>query len=154
MKLKDILNDVEIIDIRGSICIDIEGIEFDSRKVIDNTLFVCVRGFSVDGHNFIKNAMDLGARAFLIEENLDFLGFKPNLEKYTFIQVKNTRETMAKIASNFNFNPSSKMNVIGVTGTNGKTSITTFLNEILSNNNKRVGLVGTIKIFDGVDEIQ
>ncbi|MFI3209827.1 MAG: UDP-N-acetylmuramoyl-L-alanyl-D-glutamate--2,6-diaminopimelate ligase [Peptostreptococcaceae bacterium] len=156
MKLQEIIKDIEIIDIKGKLDIDVSSIEFDSRKIVEGTLFVCVRGFSVDGHKFIKNAIEKGAKSFLVEE--DFLTIEKevgiDIEDFSFMKVKNTRKTMAKIATNFYRNPSKEMDVVGVTGTNGKTSITTFLNEILSYNDKKVGLVGTIKIFDGIDEIE
>lgn len=146
MLLRDIIKGIEILDIKGSLDIEISNIEFDSRKVTDNTLFVCIKGFSVDGHDYIKSATESGATAFLVEEDIE-------IEGYTFIKVKNTRCDMAKISCNFFDNPSSKMDIIGVTGTNGKTSITTFLSEILSGINK-VGIIGTIKIFDGDKEIE
>lgn len=146
MKLKDIIKDLEVISIKGDTDIEISSIEFDSRNVNKETLFICIKGFTVDSHKFINSSIEKGAVAFLVEEDVE-------IEGYTFIRVKNTREAMAKISSNFYEKPSSKMNVIGVTGTNGKTSITTFLSEILSKNNEKVGLIGTIKTFDGKDEI-
>jgi UDP-N-acetylmuramoyl-L-alanyl-D-glutamate--2,6-diaminopimelate ligase len=147
MKLKDILNGLDVININGNLDVDIENIEYDSRKVDENTLFICIKGFNSDGHKYIESAIQKGAKAFLVEEDLQREGF-------TFIKVKNTREAMAKVSDNFYNNPSKELKVIGVTGTNGKTSITTFLNEILSENNKKVGLIGTIKIFDGEKEVE
>ena len=147
MKLTDVINGLDILNITGNSDIDITNIQYDSRKVTQGTLFICVKGFNVDGHEFIQKAIEQGAKAFLVQEDIQ-------IEGYTFVKVEDTRKSMAKVATNFYENPSSKMDVIGVTGTNGKTSITTFLSEILSSENKKVGLVGTIKIFDGEKEVE
>ena len=147
MILNDLLNGLDIINITGNLNIDITNIAYDSRKVEENTLFICIKGFNSDGHKYIESAIEKGAKAFLVQEDI-------NIEGYTFIKVEDTRASMAKVADNFYGNPSSELGVIGVTGTNGKTSITTFLSEILSLNNKKVGLVGTIKIFDGDKEVE
>ena len=147
MKLTDVINGLDILNITGNLDIDITNIQYDSRKVTQGTLFICVKGFNVDGHEFIQKAIEQGAKAFLVQEDIQ-------IEGYTFVKVEDTRKSMAKVAANFYENPSSKMDVIGVTGTNGKTSITTFLSEILSSENKKVGLVGTIKIFDGEKEVE
>lgn len=147
MKLSEIIKGIEILDIKGSIDIDVKGIEYDSRKLDKDFLFICIGGFNVDGHNFIQNAIDKGVKVFLVEHNIE-------IEGYTFIKVKDTRKSMAKIASNFYNHPSKRLDIFGVTGTNGKTSITTLLSEILKLNDSKVGLVGTIKIFDGEKEVQ
>lgn len=146
MKLEKVIEGLDVISIKGDTNLDIANIEYDSRKVIEGTLFVCVKGFTVDGHKFIDSAIEKGAKAFLVEEDIDIQG-------YTFIRVENTRKSMAKVADNFCNHPSEKLGVIGVTGTNGKTSITTFLSEILKLNSNKVGLIGTIKIFDGEKEV-
>lgn len=146
MKLEKVIEGLDVISIKGDINLDIANIEYDSRKVTEGTLFVCVKGFTVDGHKFIDSAIEKGAKAFLVEEDIDIQG-------YTFIRVENTRKSMAKVADNFCNHPSDKLGVIGVTGTNGKTSITTFLSEILKLNSNKVGLIGTIKIFDGEKEV-
>ncbi len=148
MLLKDVIKGLEVLDIKGSLDIEIDNIQYDSRKVEDNGLFICIKGFTVDGHNFIDMAIEKGAKAFLVQEDVDIR------EGITFIKVKNTREDMAKVADNFYNHPSQRFDVIGVTGTNGKTSITTFLNEILTSAGNKVGLIGTIKISDGDKAIE
>ncbi|MGL5757096.1 MAG: UDP-N-acetylmuramoyl-L-alanyl-D-glutamate--2,6-diaminopimelate ligase [Paraclostridium sp.] len=147
MLLREVIKDIEVIDTKGNLDIEIDNIQYDSRKVESNGLFICVKGFTVDGHDFIDKAIEKGAKAFLVEEDIDREGI-------TFIKVKNTREDMAKVADNFYKHPSQRFEVIGVTGTNGKTSITTFLDEILISDNNKVGLIGTIKISDGDKEIE
>ena len=141
MLLREVIDGLEILDTKGSLDIQIDNIQYDSRKVTNNGLFICVKGFTVD------KAIENGAKAFLVEEDI-------NRDDATFIKVKNTREDMAKISDNFYNHPSQRFDVIGVTGTNGKTSITTFLNEILTSANNKVGLIGTIKIFDGDNEVE
>lgn len=146
MKLNDIIKDLEVVSIYGDLNIEIENIEYDSRKVNENTLFICIKGFNSDGHKYIESAIKKGAKAFLVQDDV-------KIEGYTFVKVADTRAAMAVVADNFYNHPSQQLGVIGVTGTNGKTSITTFISEILKNNNKEVGLVGTIKIFDGKNEV-
>ena len=146
MNLGKILDNVDILDIYGDIDIDIKSVEFDSRKVKNDGLFICVNGANVNGHMFINKAIDNGAKAFLISEDVHMV------EGYTFIKVKDIKKSMAKIASNFYNNPSENLDIIGVTGTNGKTSITTFLSQILNIDHK-CGVIGTIKIYDGIYEI-
>lgn len=147
MLLKEVIKGLDILDTKGSLDIEIDNIQYDSRKVGKNDLFICVKGFTVDGHKFIDMAIEKGAKAFLVQEDIQRDGV-------TFIKVKNTREDMAKVADNFYNHPSQRFDVIGVTGTNGKTSITTFLNEILTSADNKVGLIGTIKISDGDKEIE
>lgn len=148
MKLKDIINNCKVIDVKGNLELDINSIEFDSRKVNETTLFVCIKGYSVDGHSFIKTAYNQGTRAFLVQDDVEIL------EDCTYIKVENTRQAMATVSSNLNNNPTKELKVIGVTGTNGKTSISTFLKELLTLNNSKVGLVGTISIDNGKEIIQ
>ena len=147
MKLNDIIKGLEIIKVDGELDLDINNVEYDSRKVSENTLFICIKGFNSDGHKYIQSAIEKGAKAFLIQDDI-------NIDGYTFIRVNDTRSSMAKVADNFYNHPSKKLGVIGVTGTNGKTSITTFLSEILKANNNKVGLIGTIKIFDGEKDVE
>lgn len=147
MKLNDILKGIETVSVSGDMNVEISDIQYDSRKVEEGTMFICIKGFVSDGHKYIKSAYEKGARVFLVQDEVD------DIEGCTFVQVADTRKTMAEVAANFCEHPSEKFEVIGVTGTNGKTSITTFLNEILKSDNKKVGLIGTIKIFDGDNEV-
>ena len=147
MKLKRIIDNCNILYTVGELSKEITSIQFDSRNVDDKTLFVCIKGYKVDGHSFIQSAYEKGARAFLIEDDVE------RLEDCTYIKVDNTRKAMAIVSANLNNNPTKDLKVIGVTGTNGKTSISTFLKELLSLNNSKVGLVGTISIDNGKEVI-
>ncbi|MEF9991684.1 MAG: UDP-N-acetylmuramoyl-L-alanyl-D-glutamate--2,6-diaminopimelate ligase [Romboutsia sp.] len=149
MKLRNIIENIDIIDIRGDTNLDIKNIYYDSRKVTKDSLLICIRGYKNDGHKFIDTAIENGAVAILIEEDIEkYIAY----ENITFIKTNDTRASMAKVSCNFYDNPTMQLKIIGVTGTNGKTSITTFIKQILSQYGK-VGLVGTINIDNGKEEI-
>ena len=140
--LEDILLNVEVTAKNGSLYKQIASIEIDSRKVELNGLFVAQKGLKFDGHNFIDKAIELGAIA-IVCENLP----QQLQEKVTYIQVKNTNSALAQIASNFYNNPSSKLKLIGITGTNGKTTIATLLYNLFDKSGCKVGLLSTVKIL-------
>lgn len=148
MNLKNIIKNCNVLNTIGDLNREVKAIEFDSRKASKDSLFVCIKGYSVDGHSFIQKAYEQGTRVFLIEDDVKIL------DDCTFIKVENTREAMAIVSSNLYDNPTKTLNVLGVTGTNGKTSITTFLKELLTLNNSKVGLVGTIAIDNGAEIIE
>lgn len=148
MELYKLIKNLDILEVKGNTDIDINNIHYDSRKITENSLFVCIKGFDNDGHKYINKAIRDGAKAFLIQDDVNI----ETSNNYTFIKVKDTRKSMAKLAANFYNNPTEKIEIIGVTGTNGKTSITTVLQQIL-NYESNVGLIGTIKIEDGKKEI-
>lgn len=142
MKLEQVLKNVEIISLYGPKDVEIEGVEYDSRNIKYGDLLVCINGSNVNGHKFIENAKAKGAVAFLIEENVQ------KDDGYTYIKVKSTEEVVSIIGENFYEKPSEKIELIGVTGTNGKTSVATFLKDILSKDDL-CGFIGTTGIFDG-----
>ncbi|MDU2162289.1 UDP-N-acetylmuramoyl-L-alanyl-D-glutamate--2,6-diaminopimelate ligase [Intestinibacter bartlettii] len=142
MELLKILKDVEILSVNGQVDIDIEDISYDSRKVKQNSMFLCIRGNTVDGHNYIDDAIQKGAIAILIDKKISYK------KDITYIRVNNVKESMAIIGKNFFQNPCQKINLIGVTGTNGKTSTVSFIKQILGYDCK-VGSIGTIEIYDG-----
>ncbi len=122
MKLKDILYKVAIEAVHGSTDIDVNTIHFDSRKIESNDVFVAIKGTLSDGHSFIDKAISLCASVVVCEDlpvNL--------LSQITYVQVKDTNEALAHLATNFYDNPSRKLSLVGVTGTNGKTTIASLL---------------------------
>jgi len=137
MELLKILSGIEY-KTNGNTNLDIKSISYDSRNVEANSLFVCIKGFEVDGHRFAASAIKKGAIALLVENEID-------LPDVTVIKVKNTRKALAIISNNFYNNPSSKMNIIGVTGTNGKTSITYLISAIFNYKGEKTGIIGTIQ---------
>jgi len=144
---KDILYKVSIDSIQGSTEKLISAIVFDSREVKQNTLFVAQKGLTFDGHQFISKAIELGATVIVCEE------FPKNLiQNITYVKVLNSNSALAIIASNFYDNPSSKLKLIGITGTNGKTTIATLLYKLFQKAGYKTGLLSTVKIL--VDTIQ
>lgn len=145
--LKEILYKVAIEAVRGSTEIDVNKIEFDSRKVQANDIFVAIRGTVSNGHDFIEKAINLGATAIVCDtfpEN--------NIAGITYIQVKDTNSALAFMASNYYDNPSSKLKLVGITGTNGKTTIASLLYQLFKKAGFKVGLLSTVKIL--VDEVE
>jgi UDP-N-acetylmuramoyl-L-alanyl-D-glutamate--2,6-diaminopimelate ligase len=137
MELKRLLEGVEVRKITGETLKEIEGIAYHSLQVEKNFLFAALRGMEVDGHRFIVEAIERGAEAVILEEAQDLPG-------KTMILVKNSRQALAKISSNFYGNPSSEVNLIGITGTNGKTTTTYLLESIFKKAGWTVGVIGTI----------
>ncbi len=140
--LKDILYRVSITACFGSTDKQINSIEFDSRKVGLKCLFVAQKGLSFDGHNFIEKAIKLGACAIICEEIP-----KETHSNVTYIKVVNSNIALAIIASNFYDNPSEKLKLIGITGTNGKTTIATLLYKLFKRAGYKTGLLSTVKVF-------
>ena len=146
MNLKNILVGLEKLKGKGNLDIEINGIESNSKKVKDGFLFIAIKGFSTDGHEYIQDAIENGARAIIIEDGYDVKKLK-NYEDITIIMTQNTREALAVAASNFYGNPTRKLKLIGVTGTKGKTTTTYMIKEILEKAGKKVGLIGTIAVY-------
>ena len=141
MKLKDLLKGIKHSVLKGDINIDISSVEYDSRKVATGSLFVAIKGYETDGHLYIQNAIEAGARAIILEEETA-VKFG---DEIVIIKVDNSRKSLGFISSNFFGNPGGKLKIIGVTGTNGKTSITYFLKSILKEAGYKVGIIGTIE---------
>ncbi|NND15237.1 MAG: UDP-N-acetylmuramoyl-L-alanyl-D-glutamate--2,6-diaminopimelate ligase, partial [Eudoraea sp.] len=147
MFLKDILYGVRLKAVTGSTAIEISKVQFDSRKVTGDDLFVAIKGGTVDGHTFIEQVIEAGAIAIVCEEFPEKLQ-----EKVTYIQVDNSKNALAVIAANYHDNPSKDLKLIGVTGTNGKTTVSTLLYDLFKKAGYKVGLISTIKIM--VDDQQ
>ncbi len=140
--LKDILYKVAVESVIGTTDLHIGSIEFDSRNVAENSLFVAQKGLNFDGHQFIDLAIEKGANA-VICENLP-----QNIQAdITYVQVADSSSALAILASNFYDNPSEKLLLVGVTGTNGKTTIASLLYELFKIAGFKVGLLSTIKIL-------
>ncbi len=146
MKLREILVGLQGLKAKGDLDLEIKGIEKNSKEVKEGYLFVAIKGFSVDGHEFIESAIENGATAILIEEGCNLKAYKIP-EDITIVMAKDTREALAICSSNFYNNPSSKFKLIGVTGTKGKTTTTFMIKEILEEAGKKVGLIGTIATY-------
>lgn len=142
MKLiREILYKVEINSVVGNTSVSIEKVEFDSRLVTKGDMYVAINGVNVDGHDFINQAIVNGA-VCIVCENLP----KEITDEVVYISVPNSRDALAFISSNYFDNPSAKLNLIGITGTNGKTTISTLLFELYKNIGIKSGLLSTVKI--------
>ncbi|HEY2726613.1 MAG TPA: UDP-N-acetylmuramoyl-L-alanyl-D-glutamate--2,6-diaminopimelate ligase [Parafilimonas sp.] len=139
-KLEEILYKVRIVAIHGDRKIAVNSINIDSRKAINASMFIAVKGEKVDGHNFIESAINKGAWVIVCED------LPAELKDYiTYIQVKNSHEATAYIAHNFYDEPSKKLKLVGVTGTNGKTTIATLLFKLFSGLQYKCGLISTVQ---------
>lgn len=145
--LKEIIYKVAIEAVKGSTDIAINKLDFDSRKMEANDVFVAIRGSISDGHDYIEKAINLGAIAVVCDT------FPENLiSGITYIQVKDTNKALAFMAANYYGNPSSNLKLVGITGTNGKTTIASLLYQLFKKAGFKVGLLSTVKIL--VDTIE
>jgi len=143
--VKDILYKVPIEAVHGSTSIAINKIEFDSRKIEANDVFVAIKGALSDGHLFIEKAISLGAKVIICETfPVAFI------EGITYVKVLSSNAALAHLAANYYDNPSEKLKLVGVTGTNGKTTIASLLYQLFKRAGYKVGLLSTVKIV--VDE--
>ena len=139
MKLSKLLTNVKSIACKGDVDIEIKGVNIDSRKIENGHLFIAMKGTQVDGHKFISKAIELGAVAILLEDMPEVLD-----DKVTYIQVASTEEDAGKVATMFYGDPSHKLKLVGVTGTNGKTTIATLLYRMFREFGYKVGLLSTV----------
>lgn len=144
-QLKDILYKVGIEAVHGATDITISKIEFDSRKIELNDVFVAIRGTLSDGHDYIEKALALGAIAVICEEFPSVI-----VNGVTYVKVKDSNEALAFLAANYYDNPSENIRLVGITGTNGKTTIASLLYQLFKKAGYKVGLLSTVKIM--VDE--
>ncbi len=147
MKIEEILKGLTYTVLSGDKSIEINNPQYDSRKIKCGDMFFAIGGFNVDGHNFISKAIENGAKTVVVEKDVTLV------EGITFIKVENGRRALAIAASNFYNNPSKKMKIIGITGTNGKTTSAFMLKGILEAKGYKVGLIGTIANYIGNKEI-
>ncbi|UCH14816.1 MAG: UDP-N-acetylmuramoyl-L-alanyl-D-glutamate--2,6-diaminopimelate ligase [Bacteroidales bacterium] len=141
-KLADIFKNIEVQEWNGPKDITISDISFDSRQVKSGQLFIAIKGTAVDGHKFITAAIDKGARVIVCE----VMPEKPD-EKITYIKVKNPARALGFLASNFYENPSEKIQLIGITGTNGKTTAATLLYKLFQKLGYKSGLLSTVRNY-------
>lgn len=139
MVLSELLNDLKPTSIVGSTDIDITGVNIDSRRIKDGHLFVAMKGTQVDGHQFIPKAIQLGAKAVLCEDMP-----AEKAEGVCYIQVPSTEEAVGPVATAFYGYPSRKLKLVGVTGTNGKTTIATLLYNMFTRLGYKCGLLSTV----------
>ena len=147
MKLNEVLKNITPIKIVGNDNVEITGVNIDSRRIKAGHLFVAIRGTQVDGHQFIDKAIELGADAVLCEELPEKLS-----GHVTYVQVESTEDAVGKVATLFYGNPSHKLKLVGVTGTNGKTTIATLLYNMFRKFSYKVGLLSTVCNY--IDDVE
>ncbi len=147
INLKEILWKVAIEAVNGSTDVAIEKMEFDSRKISENDVFIAIRGTISDGHDFIETAINKGAIAIICDTFPEII-----VTGITYIQVKDTNKAMAFMAANYFENPSQKLKLVGITGTNGKTTVASLLYQLFQKAGYKVGLLSTVKILVGTKE--
>ena len=139
MKFEEIISAIEVLEIKGDVKCDICGVQIDSRQVTEECLFVAVKGTVADGHNYIGKAIENGAVAVLCEVMPDQL-----FEHVVYVRVRNTEQLVGQVATVFYGNPTKLLKLVGVTGTNGKTTIATVLYEMFRWMGYKVGLLSTV----------
>ena len=139
MKLSEIIQDIKPMTVTGDTSVEVNGIHIDSRKIAEGYLFVAMKGTQVDGHQYIDKAIAQGACAVLLED----MPANPSPE-ITYIQVESTEEAVGPVATAFYGNPSKKLKLVGVTGTNGKTTIATLLYNMFRKFGHKCGLLSTV----------
>ena len=140
--LKDILYKVAIDALNGATDKAVRQLHFDSRKIESNDVFVAIRGTVSDGHDYIEKAIELGATAIVCDVFPEVLH-----QNVTYVRVKDTNAALAYMAANFYDNPSQKLKLIGITGTNGKTTIASLLYQMFKKAGFKVGLISTVRIL-------
>ena len=140
MTIKELIVNIRVKNIRGEVNEAITAIHFDSRKVVPGSVFVAVRGRATDGHKFIDMAVDRGAVCVIVQDHVDNVS-----DRVCLITVENSAETLAKIAGAFYGHPSAALTMVGVTGTNGKTTVATLLFRLFTELGYKCGLLSTIE---------
>lgn len=146
MLLRSLLEELDYVALQGGLDADITSISFDSREATSDGLFVAISGFTVDGHNYAANAAASGAAAILVERDISLESIPATV---AVIKTADTRKALALVSARFYGNPTEKLGLIGITGTNGKTSTTYFVKSILEGMGSSVGVIGTIGAMIG-----
>ena len=144
-RLKELLADLVYECIRGTEEIEVTEVVYDSRKVTQGSLFICISGANVDGHDFAAQVVEAGARVLLVQKEVEL----PAKADVTVIRVADTRYAMAFVSAAYFGHPAKRLQVIGITGTKGKTTTTYLVKNILEQAGRKVGLIGTIEVIIG-----
>jgi len=148
MQLTKLIENLDYIEVIGNIDITINNIQFDSRRIDDGDVFVAINGTESDGHKFIESAISFGAKVIICEEKPKIL-----FDNVTFIMVKKSRKALARISANYYNNPSNELRIVGVTGTNGKTTVTFLISKLLGKLGYKSAIIGTTGIYIGDEKL-
>lgn len=147
MKLSKILQGMDYRVIQGSIDVDVNSLQYNSKKVSEGDVFFCIKGYSTDGHQYAENAQKSGAKVIIAEKEVK------GATDVTVVLVEDSRKALALCAANYYGNPADKLKLIGITGTNGKTTSTYMIKAILEEAGYKVGLIGTIANYIGNEKL-
>lgn len=139
MKLEDLLKGLDVLEQKGASDVDVTGVNIDSRLVKEGNMFIAVKGTAADGHAYIGKAIELGAKAVVCEDMPQEL-----VDGVAYVRLANTEQSVGQIATNFYGDPTSKLKLVGVTGTNGKTTIATVLYNMFREMGHKTGLLSTV----------
>jgi len=154
MLLSDLLNKIKAVQVVGNPSArEVSGVEYDSRKVVTGSIFVAMKGFNTDGHLFIQDALNKKAAAIVVENSESIPDLLVSHFKAVKIVVNDSRQALAEISNAFFDEPSKKLRLIGITGTNGKTTTSYFLKNIYETSGYKVGLMGTISNYIGNEKL-
>ena len=141
MKLADLVKKIDFSLVQGNLEVEISDIFYDSRKCIDNSVFVCLKGYEADGHKFINSALDKGAVAVVVSDEVQVK------QGVTVIRVENTREALAFMSAEFFGNPALQIKTVAITGTKGKTTVSCMIRTVLQKAGIKTGLIGTLGVI-------
>lgn len=141
MLLRNVLNNIDYCLVKGSLDTNVTGLYYDSRKVTKDSIFVCLSGTQVDGHDYIESAIERGASTIIIERDIDIP------QDVVVVKLANTRKCLSLLAINYFDNPASKLTMIGITGTKGKTTTSWMIKNILEEDGHKTGVIGTMGVF-------
>jgi UDP-N-acetylmuramoyl-L-alanyl-D-glutamate--2,6-diaminopimelate ligase len=150
VKLADLMGGLELLAVDGGIDRQIAGICYNSGKASENSIFVAIEGLKQDGHKYIPDALSKGAKVFIVSKDTketDELAERVKAGEITIIKVQDTRAALSSISAAYYGKPSDKMELIGVTGTNGKTTVVSLIKSILETTKDKVGLIGTLGVM-------
>ena len=133
MILRELLNDIDIVNFNGDYDLNISGVSFDSKKVKEGFLFVALPGEKTDGHSYINSAVKNGSKALIVEKVPE-----NNSLEVSVVQVNDSRAALGRVSANFFRHPTKELTLVGITGTNGKTTITYLLESIWQHQNKKI----------------
>lgn len=148
MQFTKLINSLKYTEVIGSIDITINNIQFDSRNIEDGDVFVAIRGTESDGHEYIESAVSFGAKVIVCEEKPKAL-----YDNTTFVIVEKSRKALARLSANYYNNPSNELSIIGVTGTNGKTTVTFLISKLLARLGHESAIIGTTGIYIGEEKL-
>ncbi len=148
MQFTKLIQNLDYIEVIGNKDITINRIQFDSRKIEDGDVFVAVRGTESDGHDYIESAVSFGAKVVICEERPKII-----FDNVTFVIVEKARKALARVSANYYANPSNELRIVGVTGTNGKTTVTFLISKLLRKLGHQTAIIGTTGIYIGDEKL-